>query len=110
MLYLAEAMAQFCRSTWEMAKRDMQNLFFIADVIEGACNGSMRSMQSEITRIFDNFQHKHGELNREKIEGLVWLTVVDKLRTQRPISKPGKLRQVNANHPYFEHCLSNFIF
>ena len=33
MLYLAEAMAQLCRSTWEMAKRDIQNLFFIADVI-----------------------------------------------------------------------------
>ena len=50
-------------------------------------------MQSEITRIFDNFQHKHGELNREKIEGLVWLTVFDKLRTQRPNSKLGKLVQ-----------------
>ena len=93
MLYLAEAMAQLCRSTWDMAKRDLQNLFLIPEVIEGACNGSMRSMQREITRIFDNFQHKHGELNREKIEGLVWLTIVEKLRTQRPISKLGKMVQ-----------------
>ena len=93
MLYLAEAMAQLCRSTWDMAKRDLQNLFLIPEVIEGACNGSMRSMQSEITRIFDNFQNKHGEINREKIEGLVWLTVVEKLRTQRPISKLGRMVQ-----------------
>ena len=47
----------------------------------------------EITRIFDNFQNKHGEINREKIEGLVWLTVVEKLRTQRPISKLGRMVQ-----------------
>ena len=83
LMYILEATMHLCRSSWDTVLRDFLDVMDSAYVLEDVCNGSIERVMIEMDKIYDWFERKNGTINREMLQGMSTLIILDKIKKNK---------------------------